>query len=252
MSFEARKTNLLRTGDFMSRYFSGDVLDIGCGPDLVVPHARPFDHEQGDASRIVEFLPSQSFDTVHSSHCLEHMPDVPTALKQWWSLVRPGGFLVLVVPEEDLYEQGYWPSLFSDHKATFRLDRPTRWSPISFDLRQLLISLPAAKIIDIAIQDHGYDYSVLNIARGRRGFWTRRVRRFSFRAIRFVAFRVCRLDRDRWEARVQTMEGALGRPRDQTAGEAVAQIQAVCRKLRREEADKKGLDDAESPRSQRA
>ena len=66
--------------------------------------------------------PHLAYDAVCSSHCLEHMRDVPAALTQWWALVRKGGYLVLVVPDEDLYEQGGWPSLFnSDHKATFRI-----------------------------------------------------------------------------------------------------------------------------------
>ena len=51
------------------------------------------------------------------------MRDVPQALEQWWQLVKPGGAMVIVVPDEDLYEQGAWPSLFNrDHSATFRLN----------------------------------------------------------------------------------------------------------------------------------
>ena len=34
------------------------------------------------------------------------MRDVPGALAQWWSLVRPEGHLIMAVPHEDLYEQG--------------------------------------------------------------------------------------------------------------------------------------------------
>jgi hypothetical protein len=46
------------------------------------------------------------------------MHDPEAALRQWWALVRPGGYLVVVVPHEDLYEQGMWPSAFnSDHKG---------------------------------------------------------------------------------------------------------------------------------------
>jgi len=88
---ESTKTNQYRSADFFARYFSGSVLDIGCGDDPVVPHARPFDVEHGNAERILDFLPPESFDTVNSSHCLEHMCDVPRALADWWSLVRPGG-----------------------------------------------------------------------------------------------------------------------------------------------------------------
>ena len=162
MGFEAQKTNRIRGAAFLRTYFTGTVLDIGCGPDLVVPTAQPFDVEHGDANRIGDYFPAESFDCVHSSHCLEHMRNVPVVLAEWWSLVKPDGHLIIVVPHEDLYEQGYWPSVFNaDHKATFRLDDSRSWSPISFDLRTLINDLPCSEIIEIEVQDKGYDYALL-------------------------------------------------------------------------------------------
>lgn len=73
----SEKTNALRDEAFKNRYLAGSVIDIGCGSDLVVPHATPFDLAHGDAQFIVDFYPAESFDCVHSSHCLEHMKDVP-------------------------------------------------------------------------------------------------------------------------------------------------------------------------------
>jgi len=105
--FEASKTRRVRSQSFYDCFLSGSVLDIGCGEDLVVPHTQPFDLAYGDAERILEFFPAEStFDCVHSSHCLEHMRNVPDALTDWWSLVRPGGYMIIVVPDADLYEQG--------------------------------------------------------------------------------------------------------------------------------------------------
>ena len=164
--FEATKTRSIRGDVFERKYFSGSVLDIGCGPDIVVPHARPFDIEHGDANLVLNYLPPESFDCVHSSHCLEHMRDPPRALAQWWALVRPGGYLIIVVPDEDLYEQGIWPSAFnSDHKATFRLDRPSSWSPVSHDLRALVAALPSSEVIECSIQDQGYDRKLMRNVR---------------------------------------------------------------------------------------
>jgi len=40
---EATKTNRIRGEEFKLRYLSGRVIDIGCGKDLVVPGAIPFD-----------------------------------------------------------------------------------------------------------------------------------------------------------------------------------------------------------------
>lgn len=212
----------------MQRIFTGRVLDIGCGDDPVVPHAQPFDRQHGNAERILDHLTPGQFDCVHSSHCLEHMADVPGALAQWWALVRPGGFLVLVVPHEDLYEQGVWPSLFnSDHKASFRLGGADSWSPVSHDLRALLSALPDAEIEEIVIQDHGYDHGL----RRRIGAWGRWLYRAgSWRSAMLFrlwggGFAIRRLDR--WLTR---LEQRLGRPVAQTDGPALAQIQAVLRR----------------------
>ena len=36
MSFESKKTNLIRSDEFKQKYLSKKVLDIGAGPDPVV------------------------------------------------------------------------------------------------------------------------------------------------------------------------------------------------------------------------
>lgn len=158
---EASKTNSIRNSAFRERYLKGRVIDIGCGRDLVCTNAEPFDLPDGDAQLIASLRENNAYDTVHSSHCLEHMQDPVGALAQWWSLVKPGGHLIIVVPDEDLYEQGFWPSRFNhDHKATFRLDKISSWSPVSHDIRALIASLPDAEILEIDRQDQNYDYAL--------------------------------------------------------------------------------------------
>ena len=80
---EASKTEKIRGPEFRNKYFLGKVLDIGCGNNLVVPNAVPFDKDQGDAQEILNYLEPNTFDCVHSSHSLEHMRDVPKGLGQW-------------------------------------------------------------------------------------------------------------------------------------------------------------------------
>ena len=156
---EALKTNRIRNKDFFTKYLSGRVIDIGAGQDLVIPTAERFDIEDGDANYITQYRKTESYDAVHSSHCLEHMFNPVNALNEWWLLVKPGGYLILVVPDEDLYEQGNWPSLFhGDHKNTFRLNKNNSWSPVSFDLEELVKNLPNVQIISSEIQDENYDY----------------------------------------------------------------------------------------------
>lgn len=225
---EAAKTNRARGPGFAARYFSGHVLDIGCGDDPVVPHAVPFDKPQGDANNILDYLPRESFDCVHSSHALEHMRDVPKAFRDWWALVKPGGFMITVVPDEDLYEQGNWPSLFnSNHKATFRLDKVTSWSPVSYDLRRLAKNLPDCIVVDARIQDDFYDRSLTSrqptaIGRALMKIATLRYKILWRLGIRNIAV-LTMFDR---------IENRMGRPIDQTLGRAMAQIQIILRKNR--------------------
>jgi SAM-dependent methyltransferase len=223
---EASKTRRVRNGEFYERFLRGRVLDIGCGDDLVVPQAEPFDRPQGDANRITEFLPPGiMYDCVHSSHCLEHTHDVPRALREWWSLVKPGGYLIIVVPHEDLYEQGVWPSIFNrDHKATFRVGGESSWSPVSYDIVRLVENLPGAHVISVETQDDGYDYTKRRMglpAGGRLLVFLRRLRMAALR----------RLGLARLELAFQSAELWLGLPMDQTLGDALAQIQVVAMKV---------------------
>lgn len=198
----------------------GRVLDIGAGSDPVVADAVVFDLAHGDANHITAFPPA-SFDCVYSSHCLEHMHDPVASLANWWSLVRPGGTLFLIVPDEDLYEQGVFPSRFNgDHKSTFTLGKKRSWSPRSFNVFDLCAGLPGGRIEGLCLNDICYDRSLA--AHGpRRGGALRRVARLyeSLRKRRLIA----RSEGvDRWAARALV--------HDQTRGEALAQIEAVVRK----------------------
>lgn len=227
---EASKTNRVRGREFLERYFRGRVLDIGAGDDLVVPWAEPFDKGHGDAQEILRYREPGSYDCVHSSHCLEHMEDVPRALEEWWALVKPGGYLIVVVPDEDLYEQGIWPSVFnSDHKATFRLGKRESWSPVSYDLGELVRALPGAEVVSAEVQDDGYDHSLR--VHGVSGWGLR---------LLYLHRRLGHRLRDRGVAapRLLSLLGRafhlFGMPLDQTTGDALAQIQVVARKGRGE------------------
>jgi len=222
---EAQKTSLLRGPGFASKYLSGKVIDIGAGKDLVCAWAEPFDLEHGDANAISRCRPQDAYDAVHSSHCLEHMLDPPAALLEWWSLLKPGGYLVVVVPEEDLYEQGIWPSKFNrDHKATFRLGRETTWSKVSFDIRELVLALPECELISAEIQDAAYDHS-LRLSPGQ----TARKMPRGLKLLRSIGRRLPLVGKKLQRA-IENYAVRHGVPVDQTCREALAQIQVVARK----------------------
>jgi SAM-dependent methyltransferase len=153
------------------------------------------------------------------------MFDPATAVAQWWSLVKPGGYLVLVVPHEDLYEQGLWPSKFNpDHKFTFRLDKAESWSPVSFDIRELVRGLPHCEIIAAEVHDENYDYSLL-----MKPGAVYRKKLFGLRFLKSIAKRIPVVG-PRLRKHVERFGVRHGVPVDQTAGAALAQIQIVARK----------------------
>lgn len=141
-----------------ARYLVGKGIDIGAGATPVRPDCFIWDVEQGDAQRM-DGLDPESFDWVFSSHAIEHMRNVHEALHNWWKLVKPGGYLIVVGPDEDLYEQHCWPSLFNDdHKFTFSIDKWQSWSPVSLNYFDLIKNLPNHKVICLETLDTGYKY----------------------------------------------------------------------------------------------
>lgn len=135
---------------FVRWYFRGRGLDVGGGPDPLrlyqeffplVEEIRTWDREDGDAQQLAS-LPEASLDFLHSSHCLEHLKDPADGLRNWLRVLRPGGYLVVIVPDEDLYEQGVFPSdRNADHRWTFTIWKASSWSPRSLNLLDLLRDL---------------------------------------------------------------------------------------------------------------
>jgi len=156
---ETSKTRKL-WGSLEYTILTGKGIDIGCGNDPVTPTARTFDVNDGDANKVSSFI-NEEFDFVYASHCLEHMRDPQKTLLDWWKLVRVGGHLFFIVPDEDLYEQGIFPSRFNDdHKYTFTISKAKSWSSVSINVLDIAQSLPQGKIVNILLQNQGYDYTL--------------------------------------------------------------------------------------------
>jgi SAM-dependent methyltransferase len=223
---EALKTRIKRGPDFYNKYLTGKVIDIGAGGDLVVSYAERFDIEDGDANYITRYRSAESYDTVHSSHCLEHMFNPNQALNEWWRLIKPGGYLVIVVPDEDLYEQRIWPSIFNhDHKSTFRLHNNKSWSPVSYNIKDLISTLPDSTIISADLHNDYYDYSLQNkypLKRKKNQFFILFAKKCIIR-MPFVGKII--------SIKIENMLFKLsGYPIDQTMRKALAQIQIIALK----------------------
>src|SRR5262245_39369532 len=106
------------------KYFIGCGIDIGAGPDCIDQlgfKCRNWDLKDGDA-QFLAGVANGTYDYVHSSHCLEHMVDPRIALGNWIRVCKVGGYLVITIPDEELYEHELWPSHFNaDHKWSFRV-----------------------------------------------------------------------------------------------------------------------------------
>lgn len=225
---ESSKTRKLRPPRFSEDFLGGRVIDIGAGDDLVCSGAECFDLEQGDANTITMHREALAYDAVHSSHCLEHMKSPPLALLEWWALVKPGGFLVVVVPEENLYEQRHWPSLFNgDHKWTFRIGNSGSWSPRSIELTGLFAALPECEVLSVDLHDSCYDRSLQDDG-------THRAPPVTVSRILILLARLGQAGLALQKPLFRILY-SLGYAVDQTIGGALAQIQVVARKLAVEE-----------------
>jgi SAM-dependent methyltransferase len=95
----------------IKHHVSGYVLDIGCGAHKVVPDAIGIDGRsiecvgmlKNGLSKFEENMYGIA-DTVFSSHVLEHMEDDYETLKEWTRLLKPGGKLILYLPDGDYYD----------------------------------------------------------------------------------------------------------------------------------------------------
>jgi predicted SAM-dependent methyltransferase len=128
----------LRDPRFAEEYFVGRGIDIGAGPNSLEAQDRHFpkmvscrswDLQDGDA-HAMNGLEPESFDFIYSSHCVEHLENPIGALLRWIALLKPGGYLVVVVPEWELYEHRRWPSQYNgDHKFAWQIIRPQDVAP---------------------------------------------------------------------------------------------------------------------------
>ena len=159
---EARKSYAVKIRNgFIDKYLSGAaILDIGYkgyeGDVLPIVQQAigvDFDYPGYDG----ETLPfaSASQDAVFSSHCLEHVNNARAAIREWFRVLKIGGFLVICVPHQHLYERRLaLPSQWNlDHRrfytpATLMADVEAALEPNSYRVRHLIDN------------DLGYDYTI--------------------------------------------------------------------------------------------
>ena len=127
-------------------YLRGRGLDIGAGDFRILPHAitvDDFSHAQfgftvrpdiKSSAEKLDMFSSNSMDFVYSSHTLEHIEKAEQALREWWRLVRIGGYMVLYLPHKEFYPNIGQPGANPDHKHDFMPDDIVSMMPGGYDL----------------------------------------------------------------------------------------------------------------------
>jgi ubiquinone/menaquinone biosynthesis C-methylase UbiE len=46
-------------------------------------------------------VPDESEDFIISSHVIEHFPDPIKALKEWYRIIKPGGYIFIIAPHKE-------------------------------------------------------------------------------------------------------------------------------------------------------
>lgn len=124
----------LRAGDY--EWIKGQVLDIGCGPDPIkLPPpltVRGWDLEDGDAT-LLATLEDKAFDCVVSAHCLEHLSDPETAIRNWSRVLKEAGYIYILVPLYSCYEKWNDFKHGSPNPAKFNHDHKTSWDLLNLE-----------------------------------------------------------------------------------------------------------------------
>lgn len=152
------------------KYTRGKGLDIGCGAWKQFPHWIGVDNrvdtqlfgQQMDPDVTVNtaedlsLFASESMDFVFSSHLLEHIPyeKVASTLKEWMRVIKPKGYLVLYLPDEDEYPKVGAEGANPDHKWNVNRQRVLEaMESLSWDL------------VDYQKRNEGLEYSLLFVFR---------------------------------------------------------------------------------------
>lgn len=116
------------------QYIKGHVADVGCGPQKITPDAIGYDgRDLGAADKVQDGLYIDNddiglFDTVFSSHFLEHVSNPHDYVMNWYQSLRAGGHLVLYLPEATAYNNYKNP----EHMFNWRYEDFLFWFRRSF------------------------------------------------------------------------------------------------------------------------
>jgi ADP-heptose:LPS heptosyltransferase/predicted SAM-dependent methyltransferase len=150
-------------------YTRGRGLDLGCG------NYKPFEHFVGvdngdhckkfgwssaanfhvDTCEKLDLFASAGMDFVFSSHLLEHIENYQEALKEWWRIIKPQGYLVLYLPHKNFYPNIGQPGANPEHMHDFLPD----------DIINVMKGLGGWDLVRCEDRNEGREYSFFMVYR---------------------------------------------------------------------------------------
>lgn len=176
---------------FYEKYIIGKGIDIGCSNynRAISDNVDLYNDHQtgklevticGDATYMKE-IENETYDFVIASHILEHIVSPDLAIKNWYRILKPGGHLVICVPERDLFEfRTELPSYKNeDHKWYFKIDESD--PPVTLSLKWLIIGClkddPSFQLEYIKVCSEGCDETPPKNPRLKTGRKKKRLRK---------------------------------------------------------------------------
>jgi ubiquinone/menaquinone biosynthesis C-methylase UbiE len=151
---------------YFKKYIKGKGIDIGCGSDIIthpsIKSVIPYDLRQGNGE-LLKDIKKNNFDFVHSSHCLEHLENWENGIKNWIRVCRVGGYVVIAIPDQYLYEHNIFPSIYNKkHNWTFTIDPKAEDLGKTIYIKEYLkknYKKLGVKIELIKLNDQNYNYN---------------------------------------------------------------------------------------------
>jgi predicted SAM-dependent methyltransferase len=162
---ETSKARIRRDREgWFSIYVQPPGIDIGGGADEL----DSWDFETYDLNfgnhkdaTLLDDVPDEKFQTVYASHILEHLDDPVLALKNWYRVLKPGGYMIVCVPHRDLYEKkSVPPSRWNPEHKTFWLPSDEELPHVRSLLGSVKQAIPEANVVTLRVIDEGYDHSL--------------------------------------------------------------------------------------------
>jgi SAM-dependent methyltransferase len=162
---ETRKalSRRIREG-FFTKYCHGKGIDIGCGTDPLLDTVDCWDLSlnPNHDGQYMNGVPDGKYDFVYSSHCLEDLKDPIEGIKNWWRILKRGGYLLLYLPHRDLFEhRKVLPSMGNkNHHWYFVIDKDE--PPVTLGLVPFIVyNLTDYDIVYVKKCDEGYNYKIV-------------------------------------------------------------------------------------------